>query len=193
MKRPFAPHPIFALLLAAALAGGPACAQTSLTPGMPLVAAPAEPTPLEQVQQLVKQGQLDKALARADAAIAANPKNAQLRFVRAVVLNDLGRTADAKAGFEQLIQDYPELPEPYNNLAAIIAAEGRLVRAEQLLKSALEASPNFATAHENLGDLYLRMAAEAYAQAVKFAPNNRQAAAKLAQVRELGKPSAKPR
>ncbi|MEG0821117.1 MAG: tetratricopeptide repeat protein [Burkholderiaceae bacterium] len=185
MKRLLAVFPAAVLPLLTTLTPGLASAQTSFSPNTSMVAKPVEPTAVERVQQLVRSGQRDKALAEADTALATNPKNAQLRFVRAVLLADLGRSAEAKASFEQLIQDYPELPEPYNNLAAIIAGEGRLAQAEQLLKAALDANPSFATAHENLGDLYLRLAADAYAKATQLAPTNRAAAAKLKQVREL--------
>lgn len=176
--------PLACCFLALTAAGG-VSAQTTPSADLPLVQKDERPAPVEEVRRLAREGQTTKALARADEALAANPRDAQLRFVRAVLLADLKRTAESKAAFEQMIEDFPELPEPYNNLAAIVAAEGRLARAEQLLKSALDANPTFATAHENLGDLYLRMAADSYAQAAKLAPANRGVAAKLAQVREL--------
>lgn len=184
MKR-FSAPPLSCLCLCLAFAAGGASAQTTPSADTPLVQKDERPAPVDEVRRLAREGQTTKALARADEALAANPKDAQLRFVRAVLLADAKRMPEAKAGFEQLIQDYPELPEPYNNLATIAAAEGQLARAEQLLKSALEANPAFATAQENLGDLYLRMAADAYAQAARLAPANRGVVAKLAQVREL--------
>jgi Flp pilus assembly protein TadD len=167
-------------------------AQTAPTP-VPLTEGPRDPTALQQVQALARAGQTTAALARADQALRANPKDAQMRFVRATLLADLGRNAEARAVFEQLTEDFPELAEPYNNLAVIAAAEGRLARAQELLRAALEANPKFATAYENLGDLYLRMATEAYEQAAKLAPGNRQTAAKLALAREIAAKLPRPR
>lgn len=181
MKR-FIPVLPCALILAFASV---AMAQTTPGANIPLTKKVQEPTAVEQVQALVRSGQSAKALARADEALAANPKNAQLRFMRGVLLGDLNRVGEAKAVFEQLTQDYPELPEPYNNLAAILAGEGQLAQAEALLKSALDVAPNYATARENLGDLYVRMAAESYAKAAQLAPGNRGLATKLGQTREL--------
>jgi Flp pilus assembly protein TadD len=167
-------------------------AQTAPTP-IPLTEGPRDPTALQQVQALARGGQTAAALAKADEALRANPKDAQLRFVRATLLADLGRSAEARSAFEQLTEDFPELAEPYNNLAVIAASEGRLARAQELLRAALEANPKFATAYENLGDLYLRMATDAYEQATKLAPGNRQAAAKLVLVRELAAKLPRPR
>ena len=39
--------------------------------------------------------------------------------------------------FEQLTEDFPELPEPYNNLAVLYAADGQLDRARAALELAL--------------------------------------------------------
>ena len=65
------------------------------------------------------------ALARADAQLAKNPKDAQLRFVRGVILTELKRPAEARAVFQRLTEEFPELPEPYNNLAVLYAGEGK--------------------------------------------------------------------
>lgn len=183
---------VYALLACMALATTVSHAQTAPTP-LPLTEEPKNLTAVQQVQALARGGQSTAALAKADEALRANPKDAQMRFVRATLLADLGRTAEARAAFEQLTEDFPELAEPYNNLAVLAAAEGRLARAQELLRAALEANPKFATAYENLGDLYLRMATEAYEQASKLAPGNRQVANKLTMVRELAGKLPRPR
>ena len=77
------------------------------------------------------------------------------------------------------------MPEPYNNLAVIYASEGRLDNARAALEQAIVAAPNYATAYENLGDIYLQMAADAYQRASKLDPANRQAGAKLSLSREM--------
>lgn len=144
-----------------------------------------EPTPLEEVRKLVAAGQGKQALARADQHLAKNPRDAQMRFVRGVILTDLNDTTSARTVFQQLTEDFPELPEPYNNLAVLYAADGQLDRARQSLEMALLARPEYATAHENLGDVYLQMAADAYQRALTLQPNNRPLSGKLGLTREM--------
>ncbi|HTN50333.1 MAG TPA: tetratricopeptide repeat protein [Burkholderiaceae bacterium] len=143
------------------------------------------PTELQQVQQLINSGRLPQALARADAQIARNPRDAQMRFVRGVILTEMKQKDQAREVFRQLTEDFPELPEPYNNLAVIYASEGRLDNARAALEQALLAAPNYATAYENLGDIYLQLAADAYERATKLSPANRQAGTKLTLSRDL--------
>jgi Flp pilus assembly protein TadD len=102
-----------------------------------------------------------------------------------VILIDLGRRPEATDALVLLTQDFPELPEPYNNLAVLAAAQGGLARAEHLLQQALTAQPNFVTAQENLGDLYVAMAAEAFERASKLDPANSALKSKLALARDL--------
>jgi tetratricopeptide (TPR) repeat protein len=143
------------------------------------------PTELQQVQRHLAAGQASQALQLADASLQKNPRDAQMRFVRGVILTELKRPADAREVFEGLTEDFPELPEPYNNLAVLYAAEGRLDNARAALEMALAAAPNYGTAYENLGDVYLQMAADAYQRATKLEPANKQAGTKLALSREL--------
>jgi len=108
-----------------------------------------------------------------------------VRFLRAVILGDLNRPADAAAVLESLIEDFPELAEPYNNLAAIRANEGNLGLAEHYLQLAISAAPSYLTARENLGDLYISLAAAAYDDALRLAPGNANLRRKLTLTREL--------
>jgi Flp pilus assembly protein TadD len=142
-------------------------------------------TELQQVQQLVNAGRLPQALTRADEQLARNPRDAQMRFVRGVILTEMKQREQAREVFQRLTEDFPELPEPYNNLAVIYASEGRLDNARAALEQALAAAPNYATAYENLGDIYLQMASDAYQRAAKLDPANKQATAKLNLSREL--------
>ena len=174
-----------AVLLAAAVP--PAVAQQPLPAQS--VPAPAgdrvELSELQQVQKLMAAGQLKPALALADAHLAKNPRDAQMRFVRGVILSELRDTAGARDVFERLTEEYPELPEPYNNLAVIHASQGQLERARTLLEAALAIRPDYATAHENLGDVYLQMSVDAYQRAARLQPGNRNLGNKLSLSREL--------
>ncbi len=145
----------------------------------------AAPSALQEVQRMIAAGQPKQALTRVDAELLKNPRNVQMRFVRGVIQTEMKETAAARETFERLTQDFPELPEPYNNLAVLYAADGQLDNARRALEAALIAAPNYGVAYENLGDLYLQMAADAYQRAAKLEPANRQATAKLALAREI--------
>lgn len=165
------------LLIATLLPLG-AWAQTSALP-------PPTPTPSEEIAALMKSGQLQRALERADAVLVKSPRDAQVRFQRAVVLGDMGKTPEATSALETLTQDFPELPEPHNNLGVILAGQGRYEPARAALHRAIAASPDYVTAHENLGDLYVAMAAEVYQRATQLDPNAAALQNKLKQAREL--------
>lgn len=117
------------------------------------------------IAQLLKNGKTEQALQRTDTSLAANPRDPQMRFLRAVALTNLNRTEDAVAALRQLTEDYPELPEPYNNLAVIYARQGELEKARAALENAVRNNPDYAVAHENLGDIHVRLAYQSYAQA----------------------------
>jgi Flp pilus assembly protein TadD len=117
------------------------------------------------IAQLLKNGKSEQALQRADTYLTGNPRDPQMRFLKAVALTNLNRTDDAVAALRQLTEDYPELPEPYNNLAVIYARQGELEKARAALENAVRNNPDYAVAHENLGDIHVRLAYQSYAQA----------------------------
>jgi len=138
-----------------------------------------------EVNQLVKAGQATEAMAKLEQFLAVKPKDPQLRFLKGVLLADSKRTADAMAVFTSLNEDYPELPEPYNNLAVLHAGQGDYDKARAALEAAVRGNPNYATAWENLGDVYARLAARAYARALTLDATNAALPPKIAQLRSL--------
>jgi len=140
---------------------------------------------LAEVARLIHEGQYAPALVKIDAVLATDAKNPQARFLKGVVQTDETKTEAAIATFQALTEDYPELPEPYNNLAVIWAQRGEYDKARRALELALATRPDYAIAHENLGDIYARMASAEYDQAVGLDKTNRSAQTKLALVREL--------
>lgn len=169
---------LFPLLLLAALLPLCVAAQT------PRV-MPAPPTPMEEIRTLVQSGKLTAALERTEALIQKSPRDVQARFVRAVLLADLGQTREAIDALEPLTQEFPELPEPHNNLGVLLAAQGKYELARASLQRALLAEPRYLTAYENLGDLYVAMAADAYRQATELDPKAATLQSKLKLTREL--------
>jgi len=180
-------------LLFAALAapGAPAAqshdADAPAAASAPSAAAPAQAggpraasAALESARKLFAEHRNDEALAAIDAALKATPNDLQLRFQRGVVLADSGRNDEAIETFAALSQDFPELPEPHNNLAVLYAARGELDRARAALEEAVRALPSYSLANENLGDIHLRLAERAYQRAVQADAANRAAREKLA-------------
>ena len=154
--------------------------------GLPGGRVPPPPTPAERIAQELRKGRKDQALKIADDFLSTHPRDAQMRFLRAVVLGDMNRQDEAAAVLESLTEDFPELAEPYNNLAVIRANQGDLTLAEHYLKLAIDAQPNYLTARENLGDLYIALAAAAYDQALALSTDKTALGRKLAMTRELG-------
>lgn len=153
---------------------------------MCLILAPAARADAPQdVAALIKSGKLDEAGRRADAFLANKPRDAQMRFLKGVVLAEQGRKKDAIAVFTLLTQDFPELPEPWNNLAALYAGEGQYDKARTALETAIRTDPGYGVAYENLGDVYARLAADAYEKAGKFDAGNAGARKKLTLIRDL--------
>jgi Flp pilus assembly protein TadD len=142
------------------------------------------------VNRLVQTRQYDQALAKADQYLAAKPRDPQMRFLKGVILAESGKRAAAIEAYTQLTQEYPELPEPYNNLAVLYAQENEYAKARDALEGAVRANPGYATAHENLGDVYVKLAGQSNAKAQQIDPANASAPAKLALVRQLLSPPA---
>ena len=138
----------------------------------------------DAIDAYAAKGQFQKALDVADLGLRKNPKSAQLKFQRCVVLEKMGHTEEAKAELERFIRLYPEIPEGYNNLAALLSREGDLDTAETYLKRALAFRPKFRQAHVNLGNLYLARAKASYetAQSLK---NDKAVKARLKAVNAL--------
>jgi tetratricopeptide (TPR) repeat protein len=146
---------------------------------------PGLTTELADATRMIQEGQYASARVKIDAALATSAKKPQARFLLGVVQADEGNPDLAVATFQSLTEDFPELPEPYNNLAVIWAQRGQYEKARTALESAIASNPDYAIAHENLGDIYSRLAGAEYDRAVVIDKTNKSAQAKLVLVREL--------
>jgi tetratricopeptide (TPR) repeat protein len=151
---------------------------------------------LQEAQNLLRQGQNAKALDEVNELVSASPKDRQARFFKGVVLAEMNRLDEAAAVFIKLTEEAPELPEPYNNLAVIYAQQKQYDKARTALEMSIRTHPTYATAHENLGDLYTQMARQAYDRALQIDSSNSNAQAKLKLLHEIltvgGRPTAAP-
>jgi tetratricopeptide (TPR) repeat protein len=137
-----------------------------------------EPDPITRnavppdVERLIKARKYQDAINLIDTQIQINPRNVQLRFVKARLQLEMRQWDAAKKTLTEITQQFPELPEPYNNLAALAANQGNWIEARDYLELALKLRPTYAIASANLGEIYIRLGAEAYTKAAKGAQLN---------------------
>lgn len=144
----------------------------------------AQADDLSDVQKLLAAGKNAEALQKADQFLTAKPRDPMMRFLRGISLSQAGRAPEAITAFTKLTEDYPELPEPFNNLAVLYAQQGQYDKARNALEMAIRTNPSYATAYENLGDVYAKLASQAYSKALQI--DTRSAVApKLAMIRDL--------
>jgi tetratricopeptide (TPR) repeat protein len=159
--------------------------RTAVALSLVLAAAIVHADELQDINRMIKQGQLPQSLERVDKYLAGKPGDAQGRFLKGLILTKMNRTDEAIQVFLKLTQDYPNLPEPYNNLAVLYASQGQYEKAEVALESAIRTNPSYATAHENLGDIYAKLASQAYNKALQLDASNAGAKTKLAMIDQL--------
>ncbi len=157
-----------ALLLCGALSAGPAAAAAS--------------DEIAEISRLVQGGQLADAMKRVDAGLAQKPGDARLRFSKGIILAQQNKPTEAIAVLLKLTEDFPDLPEPYNNLAVLYAANGQYESARIALDKAIASNPGYGMAYENLGDVYAELASQAYDKAARI-DGSAGAKAKVAAIR----------
>ena len=172
------PRPMLSVLLVALLA----------------ISRPAFADDVEDAAKMLKSGQHQQALERVNKLLAAKPRDARARFLKGLIYAEQGNAKEATDIFLALTKDYPDLPEPYNNLAVIYASQGQYDKARGALEQSIRTHPSYATAYENLGDVYAKLASQAYDKALQIDSANPGAKNKLALVRDLvgGAAPAKP-
>lgn len=161
-----------------------------------------EPDPISKnavppdLERLIKARKFQDAIRLIDNKIKVNPKNVQIQFIKARLQLELREWDNAKKTLIGITQQFPELPEPYNNLAAIAANQGHWIEARDYLELALKIRPSYAIGAANLGEIYIRLGAQAYTNAAKGAQvNSRQYANRAKALLDILKPpkKAKPR
>jgi len=148
-----------------------------------LLAQPAWADDIADVSKLLKAGKVAEALSKTNEFLARHPADAQMRFMKGVILTEQNKSDEAIAVFTKLTEDYKDLPEPYNNLAVLYAASGQYDKARVALEKAIRTNPSYMTAYENLGDVYGKMASQAYDKALALGANSAPAKSKLTLLR----------
>jgi tetratricopeptide (TPR) repeat protein len=182
----------FLILLVAALATPVASAQSDATTDPREFSEAARKVyaqSLRDARRLIAEKKYADAIAALDKLSAERPREPQARFLKGLALADSGKTNEAIAVFQSVLGDYPELPEPHNNLAVLYAQKGEYGLARDELEAAISAAPDYTIAYENLGDIYARLAALNYEKAVARDARNRTAPLKLKLVRDVLAPT----
>jgi tetratricopeptide (TPR) repeat protein len=143
------------------------------------------------VNRLLKSGQATEAMGKVDQFLAGKPRDPQMRFLKGVILAETGKVNEAISTFVKLTEEFPELPEPYNNLAVLYASQSQFDKARLALEMAIRTNPSYATAHENLGDVYAKLASQAYSKALQLDGTNAGVPPKLALIRNLFAPESR--
>ena len=138
-----------------------------------------------EVNRLMRAGQMSDALSKADSYLGTKPRDPQMRFIKGLIQFESGKPNDAIATFSKLSEDFPELPEPYNNLAVLYASQSQFDKARAALEMAIRTNPSYATAHENLGDVYAKLASQAYSKALQLDGSKTGVPPKLSLIRSI--------
>jgi len=157
----------------------PLSPELSETVGVPFLSfLIIEPDPITKnavpsdVEKFIKARKYQAAVDLINVDLKKTPRNVQLRFVKARLQIEMRQFDQAKKTLIEITQQFPELPEPYNNLAAIAANQGKWIEARDYLELALKLRPSYAIASANLGEIYIRLGAQAYEDAAKYAQLN---------------------
>lgn len=94
-------------------------------------------------------------------------EDVQLRFLEARAYSGLGQYQTALERYKDLNSKYPELPEPYNNLAALQIHLGLLDEAYESLSMAITLRPDYGFAQRNMAMVHLLKAQQSFEIAAK--------------------------
>jgi tetratricopeptide (TPR) repeat protein len=154
-------------------------------PGQSMATKIVISTPHNDVRKLLRQAKYPQALLLVNKALATNPRDPQMRFWQGFIFEQLGQPDMALQVYLDLTREYPELAEPFNNLGVLYAAKGDYPNAKAALDNALRANPNYAAAHENMGDLLVNMARQSYERSLTVDPKQRAPAQKIERLTPL--------
>ena len=98
----------------------------------------------------MRRGRAEEAAERSAAILAARPETERALLVRAVALAELGRTAEARGAFSDLVARAPGPAFHWANFGAFELASGRPAEAVRLYREAVDRDPLELTAYRGL-------------------------------------------
>jgi len=124
-----------------------------------------------RIEGLIRADRLPEALAEVEKRLVVEANRAtpgtdvQLMFMQARLFTEMNRLTEAEAIYQRMTMRFPELPEPWNNLAALYVRRDELDQARRALEQAIMINPKYAVAQANLGDVQMSLALRAYQRA----------------------------
>jgi len=140
---------------------------------------------IEEIKLLLKNGEYNRAEILINNSNENNLNDPELLFYKGINETNLGKKNKAIDTFRDLTERFPKLPEPFNNLAVLYAEKAQYRLAKEILEQAIKTNPSYLTAHINLGDIYTKMASEAYNKALEIDKSNNIAITKLSMITQL--------
>lgn len=143
----------------------------ALTPSAQTNPAPSGEQINRDIQRKLERQQAQAALAAIEArelelaALGGPGRDVQLMFQKGRALAQLGRIAEAEAVYREMTIQYPELAEPWNNLAILYISRNDFDQARLALETAVMNNPRYTAAISNLADLRLLLALQDYEKA----------------------------
>lgn len=90
------------------------------------------------------------------------------KFSHAQKLEAQGKINPAINIYQSIIQSYPDVPEAYNNLAALYLKQKNIEGAKRVLEQGLNAHEGYSRLYESLTSINIAMAREAYSKALQI-------------------------
>lgn len=140
----------------------------ALVAGMALLSFSALADVYSELNEKINSAQWGAAQSLIAQQLQKQPADPQIRLMQSQMQAAQGQTAQAMATLQALTQEFPELPEPYNNLAVLLASQQRYEEALAALRLAVRARPDYGLALENLGDVHAALARQSYLQSQKL-------------------------
>ena len=140
---------------------------------------------IDEIKILLKNGKYSSAESVVHKSIENDSNNPELLFYKGIIETNIGKSNQAIDTFRHLTERFPNLPEPFNNLAVLYAEKGQYTLAKEILEQAIKTNPSYLTAHINLGDIFTKMASEAYNNALEIDKSNNIAITKLSMITQL--------
>ena len=148
-------------------------------------AANAQITADTKARKLVQEGRYQEALSTLSVELKRRPRDGQLLLLQGSALSLSGRKTEAMKIFSWMANEKIETAAAYNNMGVIHVSQGDYDSARGALEFAVIADPSYATAHQNLGNIYSNLASQAYRRALQLDRSDSTLPTKVAQLAEL--------
>lgn len=163
--------------------------QSALEASQPSSPKPSAPwNEYAKIENMAQNGQANEALALLETRLKDAPDDAKASYLKGLILMQLGRREQAEEWFLGMRKNFPNLPQPYNALAVIYQAQGKLIEAELILRELSQAHPEQKNVHRNRGEIYLQLAQSAFEKANQQNPEDAMIKTRLEQLKPLLSP-----